>query len=82
MRITHPHHPLYQRHVEIIRIRRGTDPDLIVRLPDGTHAAVAMSLTDYTGSTDPLAIDSPALLALAGLRQLVQLIDQWGQKPR
>ncbi len=63
-------------------MRRGADPDLIVRLPDGTHAAVAMSLTDYTGFTDPSAIDPPPLLALAGLRQLVQLIDQWDQKPR
>ena len=63
-------------------MRRGADPDLIVRLPDGTHAAVAMSLTDYTGCSDPSAIHSPALLTLAGLRQLVQLIDQWGQKPR
>ena len=63
-------------------MRRGADPDLIVRLPDGTHAAVAMSLTDYTGLTDSSAIHSPPLLTLAGLRQLVQLIDQWGQKSR
>lgn len=82
MRITHPHHPLYQQQVEIIRIRRGTDPDLIVRLPDGTHAAVAMSLTDYAGLTNPPPSESPPLLALAGLRQLVQLIEQWQQQRR
>jgi len=82
VKITHPHHPLYQQHVEIIRIRRGTDPDLIVRLPDGTHAAVAMSLTDYAGLTNPPHSESSALLALTGLRQLVQLIDQWQQQRR
>ena len=29
--ITHPHHPLRGQRVEVVRVRRGADPDLIVR---------------------------------------------------
>ena len=73
--ITHPHHPLFGQQVAIVRIRRGADPDLIIRLPDGTHAAVAMSLTDYAGSAggDPTAIPFP-WLDIHGLRQAAQWI--------
>ena len=60
----------------MIRIRRGADPDLIVRLPDGRHAAIAMSWTDYAL---PFACDSPPatehLLDFQGLCQAVQLIE-------
>src|SRR6516165_12645653 len=44
--ITHPHHPLRGQRCEVVFIRRGIDPDLILRLADGTHAAIAMSWTD------------------------------------
>jgi hypothetical protein len=81
--ITHPHHPLYGQQVEIVRIRRGTDPDLIIRLPDGLHAAIAMSLTDYAA---PLDHDPPSapmhLLDFNGLCQVVQLIDLIRQEGR
>ncbi len=59
-----------------MRLRRGADPDLIVRLPDGMHAAVAMSWTDYAGATEaPAHGESVPLLSLAGLRQLIQRLD-------
>jgi hypothetical protein len=81
--VTHPHHPLCGQQVEIVRIRRGADPDLIVRLPDGLHAAVAMSLTNYTAPSDyeppPVPIH---LLDFNGLRQVVQLIDHIHQEGR
>ena len=80
--ITHPHHPLYQQQVEVLRIRRGADPDLIVRLPDGMHGAVAMSWTDYAGVADTPSTEAPPLLALAGLREAVALIAQWQQQSR
>src|SRR5207249_7826420 len=48
--ITHPYHPLRGHRVTLVRIRHGVDPDLIVQLPDGTHAALAMSSTDYAGA--------------------------------
>ncbi|MCP5074858.1 MAG: hypothetical protein GY947_16410 [Rhodobacteraceae bacterium] len=80
--ITHPHHPLYQQQVEVLRIRRGSDPDLIVRLPDGLHGAVAMSWTDYAGVADTPSAEPPPLLALAGLRELVERIAQWQQPSR
>jgi hypothetical protein len=75
--VTHPHHPLYRQHVQLVRVRRGQDPDLIVRLPDGYHGAIAASLTDYAG-TAPVALDAavPPLLLLEGLWQIAQLIEQ------
>jgi hypothetical protein len=76
--ITHPHHPLRGQHLPIVCIRHGASPDVIVRLPDGSHAAVACSGTDY--AADGLASLSPSatphLLDLRGLRQVAQLIDE------
>lgn len=65
----------------MIRQRRGADPDFIVRLPDGQHAAVAMSWTDYAGVSEPPTTCPPALLALTSLRQIVQLLDHWRPEP-
>jgi hypothetical protein len=79
--ITHPHHPLSGQKVALIRLRRGSNPDLVVRLPDGSHAAIAVSLTDYGRASDesgspPL---SSSLLDLEGLRELARLIAQLRQ---
>ena len=77
--ITHPHHPLHGQRCEVIRLRRGVDPDLILRLPDGSHVAMAMSWTDYGDtlghSAPPRGPDLP-LLDLQGLRQILHLFDQ------
>jgi len=83
--ITHPFHPLRGQQVEIIRVRRGTDPDIVVRHPDGSHAAVAMSWTDYavpTGMEPPSTSTPPHLLDFTGLRQAVQLIARIRQDGR
>jgi hypothetical protein len=80
--VTHPHHPLCGQQVAVIRLRRGANPDLIVRLPDGSHAAIAMSLTDYAGASAPLPPAAPALLDLEGLRQAAALIAQLRQEGR
>ena len=83
MTITHPHHPLCDQQVEVIRIRRGADPDLIVKLPNGLHAAIAMSWTSYAA---PSTLDPPPpvtpLLDFNGLRQVAQLIEQLRQAER
>lgn len=77
MTVTHPHHPLYGQQVTVVRLRHGAQPDLVVRLPDGSHAAIAMHLTDYAGApAAPLRADPLPLLDLAGLRQVVQLLDR------
>src|SRR4051794_2819471 len=81
--ITHPHHPLRGQKVEIILIRRGLDPDLIVRLPDGHHAAIAMSGTDYASPPEGEASPRPDhLLDLQGLRQLRLLLDRIAHEGR
>jgi hypothetical protein len=65
----------------VIRIRRGADPDLIVRLPDGHHAAIAMSCTDYAASDNSTSFSTTDhLLDFHGLRQVAQLIEQIHQK--
>jgi hypothetical protein len=75
--ITHPHHPLRGQQLPIVSVRHGESPDVIVRLPDGSHAAVALGATDY--AADPLAALPPVaashLLDLQGLHQLAQLVD-------
>lgn len=65
----------------MIRIRRGADPDLIVRLPDGRHAAIAMSWTDYAlpaGCQPPPTLEH--LLDFQGLCQAAQLIERIRQR--
>lgn len=75
--VTHPHHPLHGQRVQLIRVRRGPDPDLIIRLPDGYHGAIAASLTDYGGATDPdLSAAEPPLLSVEGLWQIAQFVAQ------
>ena len=77
MTITHPHHPLRGQRVEIVRLRRGVDPDLIVRFPDGRHTAIALSSTDYLSSPeDPPPPAAEHLLDLEGLRAVIRLLDR------
>jgi hypothetical protein len=79
--ILHPNHPLCGQQVEVIRIRRGADPDLIVRLPNGLHAAIAMSWTDYALPTCCIPPPTPThLLDFQGLRQAAQLIEHFRQQ--
>ena len=75
MTVSHPHHPLRGQRVEVIHVRRGTDPDLIVRLPDGRHAAIAQSWT--TEPHRPAAVrptEAASLLAADGLRELAAFV--------
>jgi Family of unknown function (DUF5372) len=78
--VTHPHHPLRGQRVEIIRIRRGNDPDLIVALPDGRHTAIALSSTDYDSAPGiPPTVTAEHVLDLDGLRRVIQLLDRLAQ---
>jgi hypothetical protein len=78
--VTHPHHPLYGQHVQLIRVRRGPDPDLIIRMPDGYHGAIAASLTDYAGACeDDSDATASVLLSIEGLWQIAQFIEQQRQ---
>jgi hypothetical protein len=83
--ITHPAHPLRGQQVEVIRLRRGPDPDLIIRLPDGSHSAIAASSTDYAVGSDreiQPSISAPSLLDLDGLFRIAQLFDQLREQGR
>jgi hypothetical protein len=79
--VTHPHHPLCGQQLTLIRIRRGPDPDLIVRHPDGRHTAIRLSWTDFGSAPGPAA-DAAPLLDLRGLRQTVQLLNRIRQDGR
>jgi hypothetical protein len=82
--ITHPHHPLHGQQLSVVCVRHGERPDVIVRLPDGSHAGVALSATDYgVGSSTHLPPACAShLLDLQGLRQMAQLIDALRQQGR
>jgi hypothetical protein len=80
--VTHPHHPLYGQQVEIIRVRRGPDPDLIIRHLDGYHGAIVASWTSYSSAGDALASEKPSLLDLEGLCQLAQYVEQLEERSR
>jgi hypothetical protein len=59
-------------------VRRGVDPDLIIRHPDGFHMAIAMSCTDSAGASPlrPQDLAPPILLDFAGLCQMAQFIEE------
>jgi hypothetical protein len=72
--VTATHHPLAGRRL-VVEGRRavGGVPCLIVRLPDGTPATIAVSATSAAAAGDE---DAPAvgLLSVAGLRRLRGLL--------
>jgi hypothetical protein len=61
--------------VTVPRVRRGPDPDLILRFPDGFYGAIAASWTDYAVESGiaPFS-DLPPLLDPLGLYQMAQLV--------
>jgi hypothetical protein len=80
--VTHPHHPLAGQRVQLIRVRRGADPDLIIRLPDGYHGAIAASWTDYHGPPTPDVFPSdPPLLSIEGLWRIAEWVRQQREGP-
>src|SRR2546423_15575867 len=80
--VTHPSHPLCCQQVEIIRVRRGPDPDLIMRHLDGYHGAIAASWTTYASTPESVASEPPPLLDLEGLSQLARVIEQLQERHR
>ena len=80
--MTHPSHPLCGQQVEIIRVRRGPDPDLIIRHLDGYHGAIAASWTTYASTADAVPCEPPPLLDLEGLCQLAGVIEQLQERQR
>jgi hypothetical protein len=66
----------------VIHVGPGDNPDVMVRLPDETYLALAMSATDYLagpsppppGHSPPPAYAASQLLSLAGLRAMGQLV--------
>lgn len=57
-----------------------SEPDLLIRLPDGSQAFIVLSSTDYAGSPEgDVTRPAPPLLDWAGLRQIIRLIEQLRQ---
>ena len=82
MTVIHPYHPLYGQQVEIIRIRRGADPDLIIGHLDGYHGAIAASWTTYASAPGALPAEKPPLLDLEGLQLLAHVVEHLQQRSR
>jgi hypothetical protein len=81
--ITHPHHPLCGQQLPVVNVRQGQNPDVIVALPDGSHAAIALRDTDAASSAADLpAVRASHLLNLGGLRLLAQFIAGLRQQGR
>jgi hypothetical protein len=82
--VSHPHHPLHGQRVEVVRVRRGTEPDLIVRLPDGRHAAIAQSWTTepHRPADDERPASAASLVAADGLRELAALVAHLRERGR
>jgi hypothetical protein len=73
--ITHPYHPLYDQQVEVVRLRRGVQPTLIIRTPAGHHLAIAMESTDYLVTEEVAApVVPPHLLDIEGLWHIARFI--------
>src|SRR3954468_23677740 len=78
--ITQPAHPLRGQRVEVVQRGSGIDPELIVKRADGRHFPVALSSTDAgPPDGDDQAPAANHLLELAGLRQVVRLLDRLAQ---
>ena len=73
--ITHPQHPLYGQRLRYVRVqqRQGVELDLIVCLPNGVHAGITASCTDYQASQNLSSSNLP-LLEIEGLRALVAFV--------
>jgi hypothetical protein len=70
---------LYGQRLAVIATRRSADPDLVVRLPDGTAAAIARSLTLPGPLPTAAPAAAPSLLAPIGLRRLASLVAEFGR---
>jgi len=69
--ITHPHHPLNGQKCELIKVRRGPNAVLVVKMPDGKQARLPRDWTDYDMLTAP-----DFLLPIEGLREIIKIIDE------
>jgi hypothetical protein len=82
--ITHPHHPFRGQRLPVMGLRGGANPAVIVRLPDGSHAAVALDATDYaaelSATLSPVSVTP--LLDLDGLRRMTQFLAHLRQQGR
>ncbi len=63
-------------------MRRGPDPDLIIRHVDGYHGAIAASWTSYASAGETLASEKPPLLDVEGLCDLARCVEQLEERGR
>ena len=74
--VMHPFHPLHGQKLEVVKVLRGKDSKIVVRLPDGKHSRMLREWTDYDASkVDRTLTNHPCLLDVKGLREIVQIIN-------
>lgn len=78
--ITHPHHPLTGRKLELLRAQRGRNSRLVVQLPDGSSRQIRRDWTDYHVSSDDPKHPVPShLYTVEGLRQMITMLESQKQ---
>ncbi len=82
--ITQPHHPYYGQDTVVLRtpMDPGTGGEFVVRFSDGSCSRIPLTGTNQvlqmaeSGSSPPASV-----LALTGLRKIVQHLQLLGEKP-
>jgi hypothetical protein len=62
MRVTHPHHPLYNQVVKVLRLAGNPaypEPCYLIELPDGSRAELPCSWAVPASAAEPLTACSP-----------------------
>ena len=76
----HPHHPLYGKKLELVRVLRDKNSRLVVRLPEGKNVWIPRDWTDYESSQGNEIVSNPShLLDIRGLCEMVKIV---GGMPR
>lgn len=79
--VTHPHHPLFEQRLELVKLRKGAQPKVVIRLPEGKTAYLPIEYTDYASTVTPDVnrnddTGGENLLDLEGLLRAVNLVNE------
>jgi hypothetical protein len=73
--ITHPHHPLNGKKLELLGVFRGPNSRLVVKMPNASTAWVKREWTDYVQVPEENeVIEASHLVQIEGLREMITII--------